>query len=286
MCIIAVKAAGRPLPNAEIMQTMWNNNPHGAGFMYAKGGAVNIRKGFMDFADFQAALGRIENATALPIVLHFRISTGGGVCPAMCHPFPLSNNDAALRAPWTQAAVGIAHNGILDYPATKTTSDTYEYIKGQLFPLSQALPKWYKNPHAMQLVKNATDGSRLAILTASGEIITTGEGWYEDGGILYSNGSYIGSRYAFTLEDEWNDDAWEKDTRRLMQLDYGVHLIKTESGEWIEADGFAIDNERRVYEYNYYEDAWELLPPPYEARSFEGLPIQFDDECAALEFVL
>ncbi len=295
MCVIAVKPAGQPLPNDDTLRTMWDNNPHGAGFMFAKGGAVHIRKGFMSFKEFQKALNGVKNAAALPLVLHFRISTGGGVCPQMTHPFPLSADHETLTAAKSSAAVGIAHNGVLPYPSTKTTSDTYEYITGQLQPLSLALPRWYKDRHAMQLVKNATDGSRLAILTGSGEIITTGTGWKEDGGLLYSNESYkpklpklwqpygYGLHLADGYEDGWPtyEDFAVKD---LMYLYSDDCAIRTDSGEWIDADGFAMDSDRNIYYFEEYEDAWIKLAA-YEAYSHSGIPLQFDEAQSVCDYV-
>ena len=36
MCIIAIKEKGIDMPNEKILETMFEHNPDGAGFMYAK----------------------------------------------------------------------------------------------------------------------------------------------------------------------------------------------------------------------------------------------------------
>lgn len=59
MCIIAVKPANKPMPDASIISTMWKRNSDGAGFMYAHKGKVYICKGFMHFEKLQRALERI-----------------------------------------------------------------------------------------------------------------------------------------------------------------------------------------------------------------------------------
>ena len=38
MCIICVKAAGIEMPAEATLETMWENNPDGAGFMYVANG--------------------------------------------------------------------------------------------------------------------------------------------------------------------------------------------------------------------------------------------------------
>ena len=58
MCVIAIKRAGIKMPDENTLKTMWTNNPHGAGIMYARGGKVYIDKGYMDWTSF---IGRIES---------------------------------------------------------------------------------------------------------------------------------------------------------------------------------------------------------------------------------
>ena len=47
MCIIAIKPSHKKLFSEEIIRTMFENNPDGAGLMYAEKGELNIVKGFM-----------------------------------------------------------------------------------------------------------------------------------------------------------------------------------------------------------------------------------------------
>ena len=91
MCIIAIKDKGINLPSTKTLETMFRNNPDGAGFMYAKAGKVIIRKGFMTFKAFKSALDKICDIDNLPLVMHFRIATSGSVDAGTTHPFPISN---------------------------------------------------------------------------------------------------------------------------------------------------------------------------------------------------
>ena len=60
MCIIAIKDKRINLPSTKTLETMFRNNPDGAGFMYAKDGKVIIRKGFMNFKTFKTDLDKID----------------------------------------------------------------------------------------------------------------------------------------------------------------------------------------------------------------------------------
>ena len=91
MCIICASKSGVRQPTERELFTMFQNNPHGAGYMTARHGMVTISKGYMDFDEFLNAV-RKEHFTAQDsVVYHFRISTQAGINPEMTHPFPLSN---------------------------------------------------------------------------------------------------------------------------------------------------------------------------------------------------
>ena len=91
MCIICVSKSGVRQPGEAAIRAMFNRNPHGAGYMFARDGWVTIHKGFMDLDDYLQAI-RAEHFTASDsVVYHFRISTQAGVSLAMTHPFLLSN---------------------------------------------------------------------------------------------------------------------------------------------------------------------------------------------------
>ena len=98
MCIICVSPAGVRQPSFKTICTMFRNNPHGAGYMFARDGKVHISKGYMDIDSFLEAM-RCEHFTKKDaVVYHFRISTQAGVNPQMTHPFPLSNQLEYMKA--------------------------------------------------------------------------------------------------------------------------------------------------------------------------------------------
>jgi len=211
MCIIAAKPANTKMPTQDTLENMWYGNPDGAGIMYVKDGKVRIEKGLMTFKAFNEKLDEIRkqvDLTTVPVVMHFRITTHGGTCPANTHPFPVTDSVKLLQRTSLATSVGVAHNGIIPITPRKGISDTMEYIASQLAPLSKALPRWYKNSDAVTLVKNGIQ-SKMAVLTSKGELVTIGD-FVEDEGILYSNYSYNGwgrySRFGYADWDYFGDD--------------------------------------------------------------------------------
>ena len=146
MCIIAIKSRGVELPSEEILQNMWRANRDGAGFMYAKDGAVHIKKGFMTYESFIAEIRKLGSSGEmrnLPLIMHFRITTHGGTKPENTHPFPVTDSIGVLKKLNSTTKLGMAHNGIIDILPREGISDTMEYTASQLAPLSRALPKFY-----------------------------------------------------------------------------------------------------------------------------------------------
>ena len=312
MCIIAAKPAGVKMPDANTIETMWYANPHGAGLMYpvtqtvkVKGKTtttkvVQIEKGFMKLSDFQARLielGKSMDLTATPVVLHFRITTHGGTCPENTHPFPVTDSVGMLKKLRCTSSLGVAHNGIIhSVTPRKGISDTMEYVATQLAPLHKALPRWWENKHALQMVENAI-GSKLAILTPEGSIHLIGK-FETDNGIHYSNSSYIDyfdvKRYgSFSLEGGgWYSYAnygassgctdLTPQTRYLCYLDEipGAYA-QDEDGELVEGIDLAMAPDKTVYWFDCELGYW--VPTGMTAFSAEGLTLRYNYETAVKE---
>lgn len=193
MCVIAAKPAGVKMPTREQMEVMWFNNPDGAGIMYAKDGKVHIDKGYMKPSAFLAhveALQRKVNLDEIPVVLHFRIASAGGIKPENCHPFPLTSSEQMIRRLHCVSDVGIAHNGTIHGYGNSLLSDTMQYIMLQIYPLSCAVPYFYRNRAALETIVNSTKGSWMVLLSCEGDLITIGDFFPEQDGIFYSNKTF------------------------------------------------------------------------------------------------
>lgn len=289
MCIIAAKAAGIAMPPQETIRRMWDANRDGAGIMYVEKGKVCIEKGFMKYEPFQTALDGLSHRldlTAVPLVMHFRITTHGGTKPENCHPFPITDSIGALKKLTCTTDLGVAHNGIIPISPRRGISDTMEYIASQLAPLKRALPRFYTNRDAMLLIKNAIE-SRMAFLTKDGTIYTVGD-FIEDEGILYSNSSYQKTRLPYRDLDSWScidgnttDNSWWADADGwgdvvpLMWLDNGTHYLKDADGTLCEVGDHLIDSDGHVYEYDWEQDAAFFLKG-MTAYTPAGAPVRFD----------
>lgn len=199
MCVICVKNKGVNMPDADTIETMWVNNPDGAGIMYTKRGRVHIDKGFMTLAALNKRLRKLGDEIDMKketVVLHFRIGTSGGNIPQNTHPFPLSGSVNKLRKLRSITEVGIAHNGVIPItPHRKDISDTMEYIVSEITKYYRHNRYFYRNTKTMAQIKDETR-SRLVFLTGDGNTYLVGD-WVtdKDTGLLYSNTSYKYDRY-------------------------------------------------------------------------------------------
>ena len=190
MCIICVSPQGTPQPSTRQIKAMFARNPHGAGYMVARGGRVEIHKGFMLLPDLLQQLAREAFTPDDAVVYHFRVSTQAGIKPAMTHPFPLTSSLENCEKLDLLCSCGVAHNGIIRMTSTgnRQYSDTALFITRYMTRLIRS-PKDLKDPAVLELLEELT-GSRLAIMDKTGYVATVGHFIREDNGCLFSNPSY------------------------------------------------------------------------------------------------
>lgn len=187
MCVICCSAAGRRQPTEDELSRMFQANPHGAGYMTARGGRVEISKGYMSWADFRRAIRYEAFTDADPVIYHFRISTQAGISPEMCHPFPLSSYIDACKLLECTAPIGVAHNGIISLTTDRTDteySDTAHFISEFMAYLIRS-PEDMHDPAILDAIGRIAR-SKFALMDSSGEIETIG-GFTARNGILVSN---------------------------------------------------------------------------------------------------
>jgi hypothetical protein len=210
MCVIAYKPLNVAFPEENYLKNCFENNSHGAGFMYAFNGNVHFQKGYTTFDSFKSALDKARKITGdkAPYVMHFRIATQGFE-KTMTHPFPLSSNMKKLKKLRGDCNIGVAHNGILDITSdgSKEYSDTMKFITDYLSLIIRNY-SWWKDDRTKLLIERLIDGSRLAILDKNGHCEILGKGWVENNGVYYSNESYSYKKEisVWTPAWEWEDD--------------------------------------------------------------------------------
>lgn len=193
MCVICVSDKGVKQPSKECMRNMWDRNPHGAGYMFAKSNYVYIRKGFMRFDDFYASV-KSENFTDDDIVIyHFRIATQGGVNPEMTHPFKFTDNISETKLLRGRVNLGICHNGIIPY-----TSRSYDnkYSDTAYF-IADCLPSFISRPGDLKNVRVQNEiekmiQSKMAFLDYAGNVTKIGRFYTdENSGLSFSNTFFV-----------------------------------------------------------------------------------------------
>lgn len=198
MCIICSSAKGVRQPTEAEIIRMFEANPHGAGYMVARSGKVEISKGYMDLASYLRAI-RYEAFTAADsVVYHFRISTQAGIAPSMTHPFPLSARLEDMKELECACSCGVAHNGVIRMttdPRDTEYSDTARFIAMYMTKIVRT-KKDLKDPAILEILRQLT-GSRLAIMDRTGYIATVGD-WIREDGLLFSNPSFR------PLPERWN----------------------------------------------------------------------------------
>lgn len=203
MCIILACKAGKR-PTAEVLENCWDNNPDGAGVMYASGGVVHGHKGLMTFEELGRVLGSVPED--VPLAVHFRIGTSGGYGPGVTHPYPVSSAIGDLHATEWESPVGIAHNGVINGMRTDNSagvSDTVAYIRDVVAPLSSVKGGDLACHKAVDRLSATSKGSRLCVLEGDGEFVLTGSGWNQVcDGVSASNSSWRYSKpavYRYTV---------------------------------------------------------------------------------------
>lgn len=136
--------------------------------------------------------------------MHFRIATHGKVQPSCCHPFPVTDDMKRMGETVCNDSLCVAHNGIIAGMKTSdNVSDTMAYIASVMAPLRRMAPSLLFSEDALSII-DATLGSKMALLDASGELVTIGD-FLEDGGILYSNSTYTRSVKSFrSYQSVWD----------------------------------------------------------------------------------
>lgn len=210
MCIIAVKEKGYKL-NKEYVENCFLYNPDGAGFMFVDNNKVHIEKGFFDVDKYIERLEEIWESKKLEeknLVMHFRISTSGGISKETCHPFPISNKLNKLRKTEINCGSGIVHNGIIGkYATEKKMSDTQRFILSDIFNI------WRTNNKDI-LAKEFEGNGKFCILKSNGEIELYGKFLFEEG-YIFSNDTYEAPKFYSTSKNyskSYSYSAWDDST--------------------------------------------------------------------------
>lgn len=187
MCVICVSPRGAAQPTARTISNMFTNNSHGAGYMVARHGRVEIHKGYAELSEYMRAIQDEKFTEDDVVIYHCRIATQARRYE-MTQPFPLEEEGELLTAWDCWSDFGIAHNGIISRTSNGNPllSDTALYIRDYLFP---RIKNEADIKADLSKIETETSGSRIAILCGNGDYYLTGR-WIYEHGMLFSNDSY------------------------------------------------------------------------------------------------
>lgn len=213
MCVITYKPAGVKMPSKSILKKCFDKNPDGAGYMLPLNDKVVIRKGFMNFdafyKDIKSTIAKNGiDSVKTPIVMHFRISTQGGIQAGLCHPYPICRDYKEMRKLENASDMALCHNGIISgcseseyyggYWDRKTKSwhrgekarldhnDTMKFIKDYASLVIDGDADFAKSKAKRELLERLCEYSKLAIMNGKGAVTLIGHFEKKDG-IYYSN---------------------------------------------------------------------------------------------------
>ena len=176
MCIAIYKPESKTITE-DVLRLCYKNNPHGAGFAFADGERVHIRKGYFSFTGFMKVYERYKD---MPMVIHFRYATVGRKSKANCHPFRLNEKMA------------IVHNGTLHQyqPMMRGESDSRHFARNILKPALDDNPDFDLNEHSAEIAP-----SRMIVFRsdAQAQIINERLGEWA-GSVWFSNTYYRETR--------------------------------------------------------------------------------------------
>lgn len=197
MCIICVKPAGAVNPTDAQLYNMLTRNPDGAGLCYNLDSVIILKKG-LNLQQLKKELEKVPASSGC--IIHARISTSGGVCAELCHPYPVCNDIKKMRRTSQRLTNGfaVAHNGIFnEFKNKDLNNDTTQFIANYLYPLAtikqasggSLLDKDIR-PIIDRLCGAGYYSSKLAIINTHGDVALYGSGWVECGGLYFSNDTY------------------------------------------------------------------------------------------------
>lgn len=213
MCVIAVYEKGTR-PSEKDIKKMMLANADGAGVAWVtRSGVIEVHKGYRHAADVMRTIRAIP--TDSPILFHARIATSGGISPAKCHPYPLTDRADLLDATdYTARVPVIAHNGVFSLTPAKGQNDSQTFIAQYMYPLTRRMRREFDRGGAFpdKLIAAMTSGSRLAVLFPDGRVRYFGQ-WIQRKGVAFSNVTfeYYGDYYTAPKYRSrwWEDYGWD-----------------------------------------------------------------------------
>lgn len=240
MCIAILNRKENPVLKAHFKNSLFNNSD-GFGMAWIEGEEIKTFKSLStDSNRLYKKYLKVFEATENPMLLHFRISTSGGINLDNTHPFHVSKNLVFM------------HNGIISGLGNALENDTRHF--NRLFLQNIRERDILGNNAIQNLISHRIGHSKLVFLNSQGKtaIINPNLGIEETDGNWYSNGTYsYGCEWQKPKAKSknlywWNDEEEDQtvftncsccDNYKRCEFDglFKTYLCK-DCQEWIEAE--------------------------------------------------
>lgn len=178
MCIAILAPAGKHITDEQI-ERCWDNNPHGAGFVYVLDGKFVFVKELLKKEKFKKLYHKHLNAAKdSPMLIHFRVRTHGDISIPNTQPIQIDNNTAFI------------HNGVINcVPNHKNHSDTVMFSR---MVLRRIRPGFHNHQRILDMIDKVVGFSKLVFLGTDKTVGLVGEKMGDwDNGIWYSNRTHV-----------------------------------------------------------------------------------------------
>jgi len=219
MCIILYNEIGKKL-DKNLIQTAYDNNPHGYGFMWYEHERIHTIKGL---ADFDQIWQLINMFNGMQYAMHFRWRTTGEITNELCHPFEILNKDAH------GLDMVMMHNGtIFSMPKIPNKSDTQIFSEKFSQKIIEKDPNYNLN-YIHKLEQVVGKHNKMVMMTSDKRtfFVNKNEGKYIDG-IWYSNTYSFEKDYRKPTKKEVKTDLKQDSNTSLAytKRDYGTRVIR------------------------------------------------------------
>ena len=232
MCVILACDKKTGKPTKQMLIEAENMNDDGGSIAWIEGKRVRWEKGLK-----AKQIWKIVKKKDLPMVIHFRIATHGGVNKALCHPFPITDKVELFTS--GKADEVLFHNGIWSeyskYALTAVVQHKIKFPSGKMSD-SRAMT-WLVSHFGKSILNLMGDGNKMCVLNKDG-IEYYGKGWAKVDGIKCSNDLFDNT---YT---NYNDDTYDSNENKQTSLMSGNvydrydndSILYSDSGEMSEYD--------------------------------------------------
>lgn len=194
MCILIAKEKGAQFPPLNHIQNAMTANRDGFAIAWNECGQVKTFKTMNATTMFEKYISLTErlDPRTTGMIFHARIATHGSLGIANCHCWTSFKGNSLEMA--------FAHNGILQIPNRDDMTDSETFLRDYFEPC------FYRGGWnwAFHTIRKHIGTSKFAFLDRSGDIHHYGN-YITDNGVLYSNTSYQGYRFArYADPRRWN----------------------------------------------------------------------------------